>query len=145
MTESLRDSMNCTRAWLTASLLMLFAFGAVTIMTQIVKATPSSQDEVVNYLDQIAQRVEQQPGYQQLVSIATAKKSARQKHLRTLVTITVTTGGRLRDATVNLSSGDRAFDQSALALVRRAQPFGELPPVLTKRGQLVFVLPVPLP
>ena len=127
--------MNRTRVWLAALLLLLSAFGATTLRTQVVAATPSSQEAVVDYLDQIAQRVAQQPGYQKLI---------RGAHRRVLVKITVTAGGKLDDVTIDLSSGDRAFDKSVLALVRQAQPFGELPRVLVDKGWLVFILTIPI-
>ena len=94
------------------------------------------RDVVLAYIDHVARRVAQQPGYAPLVG-------GTRLHVR--LKLTIVAGGQLRDAAIDLSSGDAGFDQAALALVRDAQPFGALPPTLAEHGRLVFVLSVPLP
>ena len=123
---------------------ILSVLGMIIAIPQVA-AAPSSQEAVVDYLDQIARRVEQQPGYPQLIAASIVKKNKRITYLRTLVKVAVTSGGYLNDVSVDLSSGDHAFDQSVLELVRQAQPFGEMPPVLVEQGRLVFILSVPIP
>ena len=139
------DVIRRSRGWLAALLFMLPVFGAATIKTQLASGASAVHDAVADYLDQIADRVTQQPSYAQFVAATAAKKDKRAARLRVLVKITVTLGGKLDYVEIERSSGDPAVDQSALELVRQAQPFGELPPVLLDRGWLVFILPLPLP
>jgi TonB family protein len=132
-------------------MLMLCAFDGAVARAEHPAATAAGREAVQVYLDQIARRVAQQRGYEQLVAVAgvTAsskkKKKKRAEELRVLVKITVTTGGRLDYVEIERSSGDLGFDESAMELVRQAQPFGELPEALVRRGWFVFVMALPLP
>lgn len=49
--------------------------------------------------------------------------------------------GRVVSASVARSSGDAAFDQAALAMLRRADPVPQPPPLVADKG-LNFTMPV---
>lgn len=63
------------------------------------------------------------------------------RNAETLVTIVLDRTGRVVSATVARSSGDRAFDDAALAMMRRADPVPAPPPAVAD-GPLSFTLPV---
>ncbi len=121
-------TMRRTRVWLLSILLAMSACRAVPAQ---------AEDAVAAYVDQIAQRIAQQPGYQELIG--------GKQRLRAFLQIAVTTGGQLDYVAVDLSSGDSKFDQAAMALVYQTQSFGELPHALVEQSWFVFILSIPLP
>ncbi len=125
-----------TIGYISALLLFALCCGPAEGRTEAADAAPAHTDAVAAYLDQIADRVVQQPGYQELI---------REKGRRVLLQVIVKTGGQLDYVMVDHSSGSSAFDTLAMALVRQAQPFGELPNVLSNKGWFAFILSMPLP
>jgi TonB family protein len=63
------------------------------------------------------------------------------KHADIMVTFTLDRTGHVVSASVARSSGDGAFDQAALAMLRRADPVPAPPPLVADEG-LTFTLPV---
>jgi TonB family protein len=63
------------------------------------------------------------------------------KQVDIMVTFTLDRTGHVLAASVAKSSGDRAFDDAALGMVRRADPVPAPPPVVADEG-LTFTLPV---
>lgn len=58
-----------------------------------------------------------------------------------MVTFTLDRTGHVQSASVAASSGDRSFDEAALAMMRRADPVPPPPPLVADEG-LTFTLPV---
>lgn len=64
-----------------------------------------------------------------------------QKAAQIVLALTLDRMGRVVSATVNKSSGDQAFDDAALSMVKRASPVPPPPPLVADEG-LNFTLPV---
>lgn len=63
------------------------------------------------------------------------------REVQILVSFTMERNGRLVSAEIAKSSGEPAFDEAALAMVRRASPLPPPPPLIADEG-LTFTLPV---
>ena len=63
------------------------------------------------------------------------------KNVNILINLVLDRGGRIISARISKSSGDSAFDEAALAMVRRADPV-PAPPALIADDGLTFALPV---
>jgi len=64
-----------------------------------------------------------------------------QKSAEIQVRFTLDRMGRVLSTSIEKGSGDKAFDEAALAMVRRSNPMPQPPPVVADEG-LSFTLPV---
>jgi TonB family protein len=64
-----------------------------------------------------------------------------QKSAEILVSFALDRMGHVLSASIVKGSGDRAFDEAALAMVRRSDPVPQPPPLVADEG-LSFTLPV---
>jgi len=99
-------------------------------------ATPASIEkarrERANWQTELFQHLDRHKRY---------PKERQQKTAEIAVRFTLDRMGRVLSVAIEKSSGDTAFDEAALAMVRRSDPVPAPPPLIADEG-LSFTLPV---